>query len=284
MQWNRVKTILIVIFIIVNIYLLIHYFNSSQNGISVSPSVLDDTVSILQNTNINIDKRIIPTTAPEIRVFDVTNFYGPKESLAQAFLGDGYFKNDQSVFKMENKTLWVNEGNFDLIVEQENDPDISSLNDLSEESCRKYADSIINEYKLDGNYAEFISSSVENGVRTLLYKQEFDEKIVVDTSLSIVINEKGMSKMQGRNWLGDTIYEGSFISTRTAVEALVNFANNPKIDKSMPIEITGIDQGYYFGVRAPESKTITAIPVWRITTKNNGEYIYDARNITLIEK
>ncbi len=283
MQWSRIKTILIVIFLIVNIYLLVNYLNTSQNGVSVTPSAVDDAVSILEENSIKIDKRIIPTTAPEIRVFDVTNLYATKEDIAEAFLGAGYFKNEQSIFSKDNKTLWVNGSNFDLIVTQDNLPVIPSLKGLSDDNCRKYAMDIIKKLNLGEQYIEITSSTVENGVRIMRFRRIFDEKIVVDTSLSISITESGVCKIEGRNWLGDTIKEGQFISTRTAVEALVKFATNPNIDRTNQIEITNIDECYYLGDRESESKTITAIPVWRITTKDNGIFLYDARNTTLIE-
>lgn len=283
MQWSRVKTILIVIFIIVNIYLLINYFHSSQNGVTVSPAVVDDAVSILSSNSIQIDKRVIPTTSPQVRVFDVANLYGSNESIAEVFLGEGYFKNDQSVYNLENKSLWINNGNFDFVFDQKDAMPIPKLKGLEEDACKKYAEDLLKEYKLNGSYVKCSSSILENNIRILSYQIVFDDRMVTDSSLRIHISEMGVVKMEGRNWLGDTIYEGSYITTRTAVEALVNFAKNPKIDKSTPIEIIGVEERYYFGARAPESKTISAIPVWCIITKHHGVFLYDARNINLIE-
>ena len=78
MNWKRIKTFLIILFLIINIYLI-----STSSGISVVPTTtvtkfdketIDKTVSLIsKNYDVEIDVGIIPTQFVNLRNIDVTN-------------------------------------------------------------------------------------------------------------------------------------------------------------------------------------------------------------------
>lgn len=72
MNWERMKSFLIVLFIGINIFLIGFMLNSVKNTTTVSKSVATDTVSILMNNNIYIDGRIIPLSTDNPGSFEVT--------------------------------------------------------------------------------------------------------------------------------------------------------------------------------------------------------------------
>ena len=60
MEWSRVKTILIVLLLIVNVFLFIAYAGSSLRESSDEDQIKEDVVSVLNKLGVEIDIRIIP--------------------------------------------------------------------------------------------------------------------------------------------------------------------------------------------------------------------------------
>mgnify|MGYP003293129731 CR=1 FL=1 len=64
MNWKNIKTFLIILFLIINIYLIYSQYGfdfKSPNASYVNKDTLNDSVSIIKNNyNVNIDKNIIP--------------------------------------------------------------------------------------------------------------------------------------------------------------------------------------------------------------------------------
>lgn len=71
MNWERMKSFLIVLFVAINIFLIAFMFNSVRNTTTVSKSVATDTATILGNNNIYIDSSIIPLSTDNPGSFEV---------------------------------------------------------------------------------------------------------------------------------------------------------------------------------------------------------------------
>ncbi len=71
MNWEKVKTFLIVLFIVINLFLMAFMFSSLRSSSSVNKSVVADTVSILNANNIAIDAETIPSSISNPGSFDV---------------------------------------------------------------------------------------------------------------------------------------------------------------------------------------------------------------------
>lgn len=71
MNWERMKSFLIILFVGINIFLIGFMLNSVKNTTTVSKTVMTDTVSILNGNNIYIDSNIIPLSADNPGSFEV---------------------------------------------------------------------------------------------------------------------------------------------------------------------------------------------------------------------
>ena len=60
MHWSRIKSILIGVFIILNVYLLIQYFDVNESTDVLSRATIENTVTLLENKEITISADIIP--------------------------------------------------------------------------------------------------------------------------------------------------------------------------------------------------------------------------------
>lgn len=72
MNWERMKSFLIVLFVAINIFLIAFMLNSVSNTNTVSKTIVADTVSILGSNNIYIDSNIIPLSTDNPGSFEVT--------------------------------------------------------------------------------------------------------------------------------------------------------------------------------------------------------------------
>ena len=77
MSWKNIKTFLIVLFVVINIYLIYsqYGFSFKSSGSSyVNKDTLNDTIGIIEkNYNISLDKTIIPSKLKKLGIIDVTN-------------------------------------------------------------------------------------------------------------------------------------------------------------------------------------------------------------------
>ncbi len=60
MNWSRIKSILIGVFILVNIYLLIQYFAVNESANVLSNKTVENTVTFLEEKDITIKEDAIP--------------------------------------------------------------------------------------------------------------------------------------------------------------------------------------------------------------------------------
>ena len=73
MEWSRVKSILICVFVLVNLFLLRVYINNNVSTVTLTEETLNNTVMALKNNNIEIDKSLISKKSPELPAFNITN-------------------------------------------------------------------------------------------------------------------------------------------------------------------------------------------------------------------
>jgi hypothetical protein len=104
---------------------------------------------------------------------------------------------------------------------------------------------------------------------------QYESRPAVYSSVSVYIDGVGICKVEGRNWLSDTIIEKDFESTVMPAEVLVNFSELVTEEGLEAVTITDLTLGYYYGNRGT-SATTTAIPAYQITTDSGQLYLFDA--------
>ncbi|MBO7289659.1 MAG: hypothetical protein J6V03_06700 [Clostridia bacterium] len=77
MSWKNIKTFLIVLFLIINVYLVYsqYGFGFKSSGASyINKDTLNDAIGIIEkNHNVKLDKSIIPSKVKKLGIIDVTN-------------------------------------------------------------------------------------------------------------------------------------------------------------------------------------------------------------------
>ena len=251
MEWSRVKSILICMFAVVNVFLLFTYVKGTSPGNFISDTTVDNTVEILRNNGVTIDKNIIPVNTDTVRMFDFENKYASAaDVLPQAALID----SDSFEYILPEK---AHEG-------------------LSEKEAEMYAEIELKNLGLlpEFKYITDVHTKEQGGYTVTLYPS-YEKKKVVDVKLVFEILDNGMAVITGHNWLQDRITNSGVIGATPVTEVLIKFAVD---GDRQQCEITDIDIAYYIGSRAGKNIKITALPVWALHTADGETFYYDVRN------
>lgn len=218
MEWSRIKTILIWVFALVNLFLLTIYFKEANTGKVLSDEVLVSTVEILKQNNISIEKDIIPKNFQNVKVCSVENRYADVEKMLTEAGVD--------------KNKYTTDGNGFLYTAQSEEEAEAVLKKL-----------LLSSYKKEEAY----------GVE--FYYLSFGNKVFFD-SYVWVKNTDGTAEIGGKNWLGDSISEEGVAEIVSPAEILVDFS--AQYDGSREFAITGMTEGYYIGERAENVRATAA--------------------------
>ena len=92
MNWNKLKTFLIVLFSALNIILIITMLTKDYKETVVPESTIQDTVDVLGKRGISIDRKIIPDRAKNMEGFMMQTIDFAHISDKVSYLGGGEFE------------------------------------------------------------------------------------------------------------------------------------------------------------------------------------------------
>ena len=262
MEWSKIKTILIWIFVIVNIFLFSMYFKDMYAGNEISDDVVADTISVLAKNNVEITEDVIPKDYSDVKIYSVENKYNTIEAMIE---------NAKKISK-ENGVSYLNDDNISIkgknftctVISNE---DVSDRADYAEEELEKTGllDDVTYNVKESGEYVYFYL--------------KHDNMAFFDSYIRVKCTDKGIQEIYGNNWYCDKITEGSMAQTISPAQILIDFAVQTKFEQK--VKITKVEAGYYIGDRDGTVR-VTAFPVWEITMSDGSVYYYDRRNGDLV--
>lgn len=263
MEWSKIKTILICIFVIVNTFLFTIYFKSIYADTTLDDDVIENTIAILSQNNVVIAKDNVPKTHANTKVCNVENRYNNLTAL----LDDARLVSEESgVGYLDKDNIKVKGNTFTC-----------SINESEKVSnTLKYAKKQIKKTGL----LEDTEYSVREKNDYVYFYLKFEDKIFYDSYIRVYVTENGIQEIYGHNWMGDIITEGGMAETVSPAQILIDFATKTGSDEKKTIE--SVKSGYYIGNR-DETVRVTAFPVWEIILDDGKTYYYDMRNGDLLE-
>ncbi len=258
MSWNHIKTVLIFLFLIINIYLIY-----SSGGITSSKSVTEfdeetiaETVEITKNNfGIYVDKNIVPLKLDNLNNIDATNII-----YTEKFDKSGYdIKHENGTFyaDIETKIYSFNESNA-------SDEVIRFLKNLG----------------IDENLCELNFSKSDEGLVCVI-NEKFSQYRVFNGRITIIFKASEMH-VRGRWYIPETSETKSKNSSLKMISisgVIIDAAQKMQLENTGK-KITDIKYGYYVSYydENKASKSASAIPCYMIKTDSDYEYYYDAIN------
>lgn len=270
MNWSKVKSIMIVFLILVNLSLLsyIVYEEISENNRNAH--MAQTVTALLSTRNISVDKKLVlgvseKTSAQSIYVDNVIRDY---ETFSKSVLGENIVLENSNKYKSENGTISYKGDYFE----------IKALKDkvLYEEKINK-----LNAPRIAEKYLNFLGFDTKNSEKIMTqngdnFKVSFNKKInefpVFKIGVTIEMTEQGIHSVYG-SWYNISSQNSSLLQLKSISGILVEYMN--KITGAS--EITDISLGYSTLESGTFHESVMLTPVWKITNKNGDILYIDAR-------
>lgn len=296
MDWSKAKNILILAFIVTNVFLIYNIqsklFEQEQVQLINDESVAN-VEQYLEESKIKLETNI-PREIISLPILDVRYKIFNSDSIAESLLGKDYIKETRSteyltlnkeIFKTEDKELTI-DGNKRLkYINKNNDVNNYLIN---EEKIIEISDNFLKEHnllteniKLDQIYYGVEDKFESKQLYKLIYNQTYDDKFLGHSYMYVYVNHQGVVGLEAMFLEHEKTNENKR-QVIPATEALMRAMNSISLENDLPIIIKDVELGYYFN---PESymssdwKSIesgTAFPSWKITIENGKTYFIEA--------
>jgi len=258
MEWHRAKTILIFLFLLVNIFLLSVIINAN-NKANFDQERLSE---VFVKNNINIKPEILPHQKDTIFV---SEFYGVTDSIIHFFIPQ-ISKIDGTTYSNDTKTLIVDGNKISYTDSAPADPDFRNVNlknilSKLEPALKRLG---IDSYVVSENISE------SGGMYLVEYKYNINKHEIFYNKLTFMVSNKGIIKCEGAIYVQDK-KNGNSYEINTAETILLQFNK----EEAEPLNVISVCLGLYVS-DYKNALTIQAIPAYEITT-DKRTYIYDAR-------
>ena len=243
MNWFRIKTVLIVLFALINLYLAVTLFFAAGRENTISQEVCDTAVSMLSKNGIAVDKKQIP-----LSVSPMANI-----TLKNVLTGEFLKAAEQMGCRVEKK-----QNQFSIFA-----PAGLSYEGNLESACAQWLGDLginLSGAKFTAEENKFIITQSHRGFPI------FENRLVVETDgekpLSVsgtwfTVSQAGSYRMNVKN----AVYVfGSFLGDAGGATAVADIT----------LGYSGLNFDSFYS-------EITAVPVWRLTDNAGKTYYYDAR-------
>lgn len=263
MDWNKSNTILIIAFVILNIFLLVSIFGNvfTENfNANLDKDFLDNVKNILEIKNINIKCEIpenifvLPVLETEYEMIEVN------DALVQKYLGKGV-KAEKDIYKYtndKNEVLEVIDGKKIKFTKRN-----MILGEISdEEVVNKSIESFIKENAIDD--AGFTESYryMSDKDSYITYTQNYNDINVDNSYLNFYFDKEGVYKFEMQK-INTVIEIKGKVRTISAVEALPRLITYDDIKDKDIVEI----KMKYYSIENDNWKNMTKInadPTWKV--------------------
>lgn len=263
MLWSRAKTILIAVFLCINLFLL---YDLLADNFQDNSRALSDLTAVLSEVGIHLRVDKIPVISDELHVPELSPLV-IDEALAKKLIEhpvpmENGFTNEEGTSFLE-----LRDDTFFYRNEAPGEKEFHKVKpNNAVQKIRPYLD------KLGVGHLAYAVSVSQIGEDTVVeYAYRIGEYKLFDSHFSVTVTEKGIKQIKG--FLGTADANNGFSYQLSGLETvLLSLAQNKLND----IEITHIDLGYHF-INYRDAMVSQAIPVYHLRT-SRGEYLLDARD------
>lgn len=275
MDWGRAKTILIWLFIILNLFLGLQLYLREQQIVVLSSEQIDDVKALLERGNLFVEVEIPrsvkaePSLAIELESPDI-----PK--VIQSLQQKGYEKTKKNMYRNQQERVRL-KNSVELLYTSPGA--LFQPSKFTAEEAQKSADNMLNfmgvstrQYRLVGDLGKVL---LDSGEYQFLYHRVFKGKTIYNNEIQVRVSPKGVTYVRIAT-MNPHLYEER-IGIRPATEALIQVFRSiqrgdvkksiPGFSEDQPHYITALSFGYFVDQKNGqwvEGATGTALKVWRI--------------------
>lgn len=256
MNWPRVKTILIFLFLAVDLILLATIIVPSVSLSRIPQETIENTASLLNSRGIEISADIIPARRESMGIVELYNLHPQPDKLAQKLLGTAA-TGENNIFSADSRVLTLTDSGFMFENSDVSDSIAHQLINLGidvRENLYEQGKSSLRAWQAVDGRKIFESE---------IYASQSDDKFTLSGYWIFSDSDKGIITNTP-----DTLIDVTGV--------LIDFISNPVRDES--VRISSIELGYSTGAayRDTTHKLVSASPAYKISTDTGAYYMYDA--------
>lgn len=270
MNWGRIKTILIILFLFTDIFLALSIFTAQKKETQISPEVVDAAIKILADHNLSIDKSVIFPKIPQAPVLQADNVISDYSEFANLLLGDGFSQSGEYTFFTKDANLTFSGDSFQF--EYISKPDVSDS--FTENEAQKSVFSYLENLGFDISGAKVVSSSLNGGMYHIKVRDYANNMPVYSSETDIFVSKDEVYSLSG-SWFNRRINANAGGSLKNPAGILVDFAASYE---GAPAEIKSAELGYSVYDSNTYHRSASLIPVTKILLSGGNEYFVDSRS------
>ncbi|MBP3336903.1 MAG: hypothetical protein J6L59_00675 [Clostridia bacterium] len=279
MNWGRAKTILIFLFLIINLFLY-GMLSEIDKGINtIDDNVLENAVKVANNRGIKINKGSITKNRFKNGNMELFLITAEPEKCAERFLG----KNSECAsFDVASRTYRY-EKNGNVLEIKDNFLHFLSGRDKKdikdEKNAAENAAADLKKFGIKRKNAKIVKSGTENGKNYIVVKPIYKGFDVEGFSLTVFYDGAGITEICGI-WFDFADYSESetFLEDITAVISVLEGR-----DDAPDAEIVSADFAYFVQKEQLTGRYVTAIPTYTFKQSDEKLIVIDARTGKNIE-
>ena len=254
MHWTRVKTILIIVFLVIDLVLISGIIMTSYTVPVIDDTLIEDTISILERNNVRVEKNVVPKTIPSMGVAELKNVWTDNEKAAALLTGGSSTK---SVSFSGSEFYFTNTAPEPV--------------NASKTAYKQALEAM-------GIYAG--ESFIEIADGKISARQSIDGNVIFETGVFAETAENGGISAANGYWIlsdsANSVSKKTPSQLTPVTSILINFTENPYKNPAGE-EIILIETGYSLGTiyRDTQHKLVSVIPAYKITC-SSGYFMYDA--------
>ena len=271
MNFARAKTILIFIFIFVNIFLLVVY-----NFLILDHKTIDEKtlMTVLANNNITVDSSVISTEEVTVNGVEVINSGSDRENFLESVLGKKYKKIDENTFNSEKMSVIFSSSLVEITTKDNKDKKYKDINELN--AGNKVLSTL---GKMDFDKSHLSAINVIKNPKGDFYitvNYSYDDLPVFNHHINVFADSSGIKNIKGSVLSFKELKNQSY-DLISVSEVLLDFINLKGEElKNGETNIIDVKRGYFLNSGELPVSTY-AIPAYEIKLKDGRLFYFDAR-------
>lgn len=291
MDWTKAKTILIMAFLVTNLFLVAELVreNTREETLSVDEAYLAQTLAFLEDQQLVLETDL-PRNIPRLAPMTVEYIFFPPTETADRFLGENWELVGGNTFRNLGRQLTV--VNSKLLILQMLEPE-NPLQNMNEETIIQASRDFLEAHQLYPEgltlsqvYIGMVPEYHEESLHKLVYEQTYEGRFVGESYVHVYLNQQGIVAVEAL-LLKDLSVTEQTAAPRTMIDAPEALLR--KLDDIMaqgqyplPVIVSRVEAGYYFPLTSDPLTSWeavasgTAVPAWKIVLKNGDTYYQEA--------
>lgn len=270
MNWGRVKTVFIILFLISDLFLLSILINSEWKQGITSSDVIDSTVQILSANGIAINPDIIPKKVSDVPYAEAENIITGYDIFAKRLLGEDAQKTADDTFEGQSGLILYDGNSFCFKSKAE-----PTGGNISEKDAEHIASDFLsnNGFRLKHTHKNIRKTSAGY---TVTFENTVSGLPIFNNIVTVEIQGESVTTASGI-WFNLIDNRGPESDLKSITSVLIDSITNLNLSGSN-VTFDKLSLGYTIPESNTYHKSAVLVPVWEIRDTGANTYYIDARN------